>query len=95
MGEKVKPAHALGSLEQIVEEKAKFEPTGLDGVEILPVDGFKMDFNDAEYKDQFIKRLNDRVGFLTEKQTVRGGFDKLSGEAVDSIKHIANQASKL
>ncbi len=54
-----------------------------------------MDFSDPEYKDQFVKRLNDRVGFLEEKQTARGGFDKLPEEALNSIKHVADQVSKL
>ena len=95
MGKKVTPAITLGSLEAIVEKRASFNPTGIDGLEILPVEGFEMDFSDAEYKKQFVARINDRVGFIAEKETARGGYDKLPAEALDCMKKVAEQAEKL
>ena len=92
---KVTPAITLGSLESIVESKAKFTDMGVSGMQYLPVDGFNPDFTDASYKKQFVARLKDRIGFLENKMTARGGYDKLPQECVDSMKAVAADAEKL
>ena len=61
----------------------------------LAVDGYDMDFTDADYKAQFVSRIEDRVEFIKSKDTARGGYDKLPKEALDSMQNIAEQAKKL
>jgi phosphoenolpyruvate carboxykinase (ATP) len=85
----------LGALETIVEEKGGFKPFGIDGLEILSIDGYEPNFSDANYKKQFIARMNDRIGFIEAKDTVRGGYDKLPAEALESMKKVAEAAQKL
>ncbi len=35
------------------------------------------DFSDANYKQQFINRMNDRMKFVKSRETEKGGIDKL------------------
>ncbi len=85
----------LGALETIIENKGGFKSLGIDGLEFLPVEGYAPDFSDKAYVDQFIARMNDRVAFIKEKETVRGGYDKLPQEALDAMEAVAEQAAKL
>ncbi len=50
MGKDVTKEVALGALETIVESKGGFKAIGVEGFEILPIDGYVPDFGDAEYK---------------------------------------------
>ena len=85
----------LGALETIIENKGRFKPLGIDGLEFLPVEGYVPDFSDKAYVEQFIARMNDRVAFIEKKATDRGGYDKLPDEALASMKSIAQKAAKL
>ncbi len=95
MGKKVKKEHTLGVIEGIVEGTAKFVETGIDGISYQPVEGFELNFKDAEYKKSFVARINDRVAFIEKQTTNRGGIDKLPDEALAAMKKVAEQASKL
>lgn len=95
MDKKVTVQATLGSIEKIVEDKAEFSSTGLDGIKILPIEGYDMDFSDANYKEQFVARINDRVGFIEKKATERGGYDELPEEALECMKSVAAQTEKL
>lgn len=92
---KVSKEVTLGSIEQIVEGTAEFRPTGISGLEVLPVEGFDMNFKDEAYKAEFLARLADRVAYIDKQSTNRGGIDKLPDEALASMKKVAEQASKL
>ena len=92
---KVTKEATLGSIEQIVEGKAKFAPTGIAGLSYLPVDGFNPDFKDAAYKAEFIARISDRIAFIEKQTTNRGGIDKLPDEALAAMKKVKEQAEKL
>ncbi len=95
MDKKVTVQATLGSLEKIIERKASYKSIGIDGIEVLPVDGYEMNFSDASFKAQFVARIEDRVAFVESKESARGGYDKLPVEALDSLKKIAEQAKKL
>jgi phosphoenolpyruvate carboxykinase (ATP) len=95
MGKDITKEITLGALETIIEAKGGFKALGLDGLEYLPVEGYEPNFKDEEYRTQFIARMNDRVGFIQEKETARGGYDKLPQEALDSMVKVAEQAAKL
>ena len=92
---KVTVQATLGSLEAIIEGTATFKSIGIEGISVLPVDGYEMNFKDAAYKKQFIARLNDRIGFFEKNKTAKGGFDALPDEAAESMKKIVAQAEKL
>ena len=86
MGKKVEPKHTLGIIESIVEAKAVFNPWGnFSDVEIMDLDDFKVDLNDAEYKKELKARLNDRVEYLKSREREKGGVDALPADAVSSI----------
>lgn len=85
----------LDALETMIENKGGFKSLSIDGLEFMPVEGYIPDFSDAEYKKQFIARMNDRVEFIKSKDTVRGGYDKLPAEALESMKKIAEAAKNL
>lgn len=95
MGKDITKEVTLGSLESIVEGTAKFTDMGLAGMSYLPVKGYEPNFKDAEYKAQFVARMQDRVAFIKSKGTVRDGYDKLPTEALESMKAVAADAAKL
>jgi phosphoenolpyruvate carboxykinase (ATP) len=95
MGKDITKEVTLGALESIIENTGKFETFGIDGLEFLPVEGYVPNFKDKAYVKQFIARMNDRVAFIKEKETVRGGYDKLPHEALDSMVRVAEKAAKL
>lgn len=89
---KVTPQITLGSLEAIIEGKAKFTSFGnIKGLSYLSVDGFDPDFKDAEYKKQLVARMKDRIEFISS----RNEFDKLPEETLDVLKTVVEQAEKI
>ena len=87
MGTKVKPAHTLGILEAIVEGTAEWEPFGnFTGMQILPMDDFKIDVNDKAYREQLHARFKDRLNFVKSRDTELGGLDKLPPDAHKAIE---------
>lgn len=95
MDKKVTVEITLGSIENIVEGQGNFVDMGVDGISYMPFDGFKPDFSDDNYKEQFIARIKDRIAFIEKKATDRGGYDVLPAEALDSMKSVAAQVEKL
>ncbi len=92
MGKKVQKEDTLGVLEAIVEGKAKFEKWGpFSDIEILPWEGFIPDMNDPEYIAQLKARMQDRVNFVKERDTVKGGFDKLPEDALAAIQKVVDE----
>ena len=76
----------------IVEGKADFKPFGgIDNIYCLDIDGFNADFNDKDYVEQLKARMIDRINFLTNNETAKGGFDKLPEEAKAAIEKVASQ----
>ncbi len=95
MGKDITKEVTLGSLEAIVEGSASFVDTGLPGIQNLKVEGYEPNFKDSEYKKQFVARMQDRVRFIEEKDTARGGYDKLPAEALEAMKAVAKKAEEL
>jgi phosphoenolpyruvate carboxykinase (ATP) len=96
MGKKVTKETTLGLVEQIVEGTAKFESLGnLSGLEYIPVEGFEPDFNDAEYRKQFIARMKDRAQFIESRNTFKEGFDKLPEEALNAMNKVVSEAEQI
>jgi phosphoenolpyruvate carboxykinase (ATP) len=79
----------LGLLEGLVEKTLSFKPFGpFSAIEIAEVEGFIPQFDDLNYRNEFRKRLEDRVRFIESKKTVSGGYDALPEEAEEVLKHM-------
>ncbi len=92
MGQKVQPKHTLGIIESIVEGKAEFTQwENFSDIEIMKLDDFTVDFNNKEYKDQFIARMKDRIEFIKSRETEKGGLDKLPEDALNSLLDLVKQ----
>lgn len=92
MDKKVTKEITLGSLEAIVEGKAEFKKwANFSDIEIMEVEGFIPNLDDAEYKTQLTERMRDRVKFIESRETERGGLDKLPEEALEAVKKVVNE----
>lgn len=89
MGKKVTPAITLGSLEAIVEGTANFKPWGpFSDIQIMEIEGFVPNLQDAEYVEQLQKRMQDRVEFIKSCDTLKGGFNKLPADALEALEKV-------
>lgn len=89
MGKKVTPAVTLGVLEAIIEGKANFiKWSNFSDIEIMEIEGFVPDMNNAEYKYQLTERMKDRVKFIESK---KGGFDELPIEALEALQKVISE----
>ncbi len=86
---KITPAVTLGLIEDIVNEKAKFEKFGpFSALEYLPIEGFMPDFNDKEYLQVVKDRMLDRVNNVANPADEN---DRLPEEALNAIKAVAEE----
>ena len=93
MGKKVEPKHTLGILEAIVEGNAKFEKwENFSDIQIMHIDGLDTSFNNKEYKEQFIKRMQDRINFIASRETEKAGLDKLPNDALEALNRVIDEA---
>ncbi len=95
MDKKVTVKITLDSIENIVQGNGEFVDMGIKGMQNMPFEGYIPDFSDANYKEQFIARINDRIAFMENKATERGGYDELPAEAIECMKNVAAQVEKL
>lgn len=92
MGKKVQPKDTLGVLESIIEGNAAFEKWGnLSDIEIMHLEGFEADLNNAEYKEEFKKRMQDRIDFVRSRETEKAGLDKLPTDALEALERVISQ----
>lgn len=92
MGQKVQPKHTLGIIEAIVEGTAKFEKwENFSDIEIMNIEGFDASFKNAEYKDQFVKRMQDRINFVKSRETEKAGIDKLPSDALEALEKVVKE----
>ena len=61
-----------------------------EDIEIFEWEGFVPDLNDTDYVAQLKARMNDRIKFVEDRDTAKGGFDKLPAEALDALKKVVN-----
>ena len=88
LDKKVTPAITLGSIEEIVLDKAKFEAFGpFSELQYLPIEGFNPDFNDKTYLQNVKARMKDRLDYVSDL----GDFDKLPDEALNALKKVVNE----
>ena len=92
MGKKVEPRHTLGAIEAIVDGTADFKKwVPFQEIEIMEMEGFNTNLDDAEYKNSFIRHFVQRISFVESRQTHLGGVDTLPAEAVKSLYAVISQ----
>ena len=89
MDKKIPKEMTLEIIEKIVEDSAEWKPLNeIPGMQIMEIPGFVPDFSDANYKQQFINRMNDRMKFVKSRETEKGGIDKLPQDAIDALEKV-------
>ena len=58
----------------------------------MHIDGFDTSFNNKEYKEQFIKRMQDRINFIASRETEKAGLDKLPNDALEALNRVIDEA---
>lgn len=95
MDQKVSPNVTLSSLEAIVERRAEFVSFGrIPGMEILTIPGYDVDFTNWSYKQQLMKRMNDRLSFVKSRETEKGGMDALPKDAAEVLARVVSHLKK-
>lgn len=93
-GNKVTPQDTLGSIGKIVEGTAHFEPFGkVSNMSYLPIEGHPVDFEDIEYLARVKIRMQDRLNFINEQETLLEGYNTLPMEAPVLIKNVLRELS--
>lgn len=88
-GKKVTKEETLGSIEAIVEGRAKFEDFGpMTGMSYLPVNGHELEFDDADYVSKLRKRMESRLTFILNLKEKDEGYNALPEEASLLIQHL-------
>lgn len=94
MGKKVQPKDTLGIIEAIVEGNATFEKWGnFSDIQIMNIEGFNADINNFEYREEFKKRMQDRIDFVKSRETEKAGIDKLPSDALEALQKVIEEAS--
>ena len=87
---KVTPKVTLGLIEDIVEERAKFEKFGsFSELEYMPIEGFIPDFKNKEYVANVKARMQDRLENVTHPAS---DLEKLPEEAIAALQKVVNEA---
>lgn len=93
MGKDITPSITLGILESIVEGKVNFTSWGpFSDIEIMKIDGYIPDLEDASYLNQLQKRMADRVDFVKSCSSEKGGFNKLPHQALEALERVVKAA---
>jgi phosphoenolpyruvate carboxykinase (ATP) len=95
-GNKVKPAHTLGSIEAVVDNEAKWVDFGpIKNVKYLEIDGFSPDFNDIDYINKLEFRMKNRLDFINSKKTENEGYNALPEGTQTSVEEIIESLAQL
>lgn len=83
---KIGPQTTLGLIEDIVTDRAEFQPFGpFADLEYYPLEGFLPDFSDRNYLEMVERRLLDRLEYVSGLDE----FNKLPDEALEAIEKAA------
>ena len=92
MGKDIPPAVTLGSIEGNVDGTADYKAFGpVDGLEYIPVEGYEVPFDDADYLANLKKNMETRIHHLTTTLAKEEAPHDLPAEIVDSIQNVINQ----
>lgn len=92
MGKDIPPAVTLGSIEGNVDGTADYKAFGpVDGLEYIPVEGYEVPFDDADYLANLKKNMETRIHHLTTTLAKEEAPHDLPAEIVDSIQKVIHQ----
>lgn len=95
-GKKVTPQDTLSSIEKIIEENAEFVSFGsILGMNYLPLEGFKVDFEDDNYVSALHERMESRLTFMLSQNSENDGYNALPREAVSTMKRVISEIALL
>lgn len=95
MGKKVEPQHTLGIIEAIIEGRDNFKNWGpFTDIKIMELEGFKSSLDDQDYREVFIKRFKERLDYISSRNTLKGGRDKLPEDALASLEYVILELSQ-
>lgn len=93
MGKKVKKEDTLHIIESVVEGKSDFHKWGnFSDIEIMDIDGFNASFEDKDYSQKFVARMNDRINFIQSREVEKAGIDKLPEDALQALQKVIKEA---
>ncbi len=91
-GKKVKPQDTLGIIEAIIAKTAKFKQwEKFSDIEIIDIDGFDTSLSDKTYNNEFKERIKDRIRFVKDRETFKGGVDKLPEDCLKALEIVLSQ----
>ncbi|WP_054750667.1 phosphoenolpyruvate carboxykinase (ATP) [Lacticaseibacillus thailandensis] len=89
---KVTPAVTLGAIEQVANERGTWHAFGpVPGMQYLPVDGYSVDFADADYAQAFRARIQARLDFVNQQKTAMEGYNQLPADAATVLQAVLDQ----
>src|SRR5574344_906329 len=87
MGKKVKKEDTLHIIESVVEGKSDFHKWGnFSDIEIMDIDGFNASFEDKDYSQKFVARMNDRINFIQSREVENSAIAKLPDDALQALQ---------
>ncbi len=96
MGKNIQPKDTLGIIEGVVDGSITFEKWGpFSDIEISNWDGFVPDLSDKEYVKTMVTRMQERLNYVTELDTIDEGYDALPADAAEAIKKVVDEATTL
>lgn len=73
-------------VEQIVEERADFQPFGnMKDMYTVNIDGYIPDFTDRDYANLVSNAIRNRINYLESLKEFKGGRDRLVDETIDVL----------
>lgn len=91
-GKDIPPQVTLGSIEKIVEQEDSFVAFDhVDSFEYLPIDGYEIPFDDAEFRERLIKNMGSRIEHLKTDLAEKEAPNDLPEEIAESIQRIVDQ----
>ncbi|MCI1273829.1 MAG: phosphoenolpyruvate carboxykinase (ATP) [Clostridiaceae bacterium] len=93
MGKKIKKEDTLHIIESVVEGKSNFHKwENFSDIEIMDIEGFNTSFEDKDYAQKFVARMNDRINFIQSREVEKAGIDKLPEDALQALQKVIKEA---
>lgn len=92
MGKDIPPAVTLSVIEANVDGTADYQQFGsIEGLEYLPVEGYEVPFDDADYKQEFKQNMETRITHVETKLAPEEAPYDLPTELTQSIQNVIDQ----
>lgn len=93
LGKDIGAKTTLGAIEAVVDGTGDFKDFDLiEGFQYLAIDGYEVDFNDPEYRDLLISRLQIRLNYIND-YNAEAADNKLPDEIAQSLEELINKLS--